>query len=633
VRAARILIDSMGRRLVLLLVSAFVVASCGGDDVGPADSGTDVGVDVDSEVPDAAVAIPVTPPAPPTLTPCPTGWREVESGALTLCEPWPVEGRAECDDYEMHVPGTSGCALVGTPCPAGPWPEDLPSGRAVLYVDAAAGPGGTGAQSSPFATINEAVAAADTDTIIALAKGVYDEQVILGPQTLWGACPAETHVAASDTVATEATIFTTAQAEVRNLTLGGARHALSATGSFSAVLLEDVVVADCAFGLSFQARARGTLRHVLIRDTITGEGTQGIGLSVYAAANAVVTESVVRNTGVGGVAVSNNAGCFLQDVAIHDTRHREDFNGGIGLSVAVGAMVEAERLVVEDNRENSCAIVASTATFVDSIIRRTHPRAVDGGFGGGIRAPDANLTLRRTLIEDTRIYAMAFDGAATLEDVVLRNSQGALWEASPGGYGLMAAGGTLDATRVWIEHATTDALFISRTEATAQDLTIIDTQSSGRGQYGRAVELQNATLTASRVHVARALEAGFTLYGVGTEAILEDVLVEQTLGRDCRRTHCADWPAGIGLGVYAAAHLDMTRFALVGSHLVNLQLAEDGTADLRDGVIANAPVGVNLATTGFDPDRLSNDVVYRDNGANLDATALPVPQGGRRANF
>ncbi len=49
--------------------------------------------------------------------------------------------------------------------------------------------------------------------------------------------------------------------------------------------------------------------------------------------------------------------------------------------------------------------------------------------------------------------------------------------------------------------------------------------------------------------------------------------------------------------------------------------------DLHEGEVShNTVCGANIQTEGFDPARLMDDVVYHDNGVNLDMSALPIPE-------
>jgi hypothetical protein len=76
------------------------------------------------------------------------------------------------------------------------WATDLPPGRPIRYVLAGAPLGGKGTRESPFGTITEALTGAASGTVVALSKGVFNEEVVIPPGvTLWGVGVEETRVA------------------------------------------------------------------------------------------------------------------------------------------------------------------------------------------------------------------------------------------------------------------------------------------------------------------------------------------------------------------------------------------------------------------------------------------------------
>jgi len=115
----------------------------------------------------------------------------------------------------------------------------------------------------------------------------------------------------------------------------------------------------------------------------------------------------------------------------------------------------------------------------------------------------------------------------------------------------------------------------------------------------------------------------------------------QVVVRDTLISECEDCgQAGIGVGVYGGAQLELSRFLITGSPLCALQLAQGGTAegvlwpeageaDLSEGEISfNNVCGANVQAREFDVDRLTERVIYRENGRNLDMQQLPVPELG-----
>jgi len=157
------------------------LAAIGCDDVAPM---TDAGPGPPPALPlpsGATLALPLPPaaPAPPVLEPCRPGWRAIPSSdGPTVCDPWPASGQATCSPGEAHFAGEPGCRPIGSACPAGDWPTDLPA-TGVLYVRAGAPAGGSGTMTAPFATIADGVAAATAGTLVGAAAGTYDEAITL----------------------------------------------------------------------------------------------------------------------------------------------------------------------------------------------------------------------------------------------------------------------------------------------------------------------------------------------------------------------------------------------------------------------------------------------------------------------
>ena len=104
-----------------------------------------------------------------------------------------------------------------------------------------------------------------------------------------------------------------------------------------------------------------------------------------------------------------------------------------------------------------------------------------------------------------------------------------------------------------------------------------------------------------------------------------DVLVLDTLPRECALEQCEGFEAGIGVGAYSEASITLTSFRVERASLVGLQLARGGTIDLSVGVVSGCPIGANVQTDAFDAARLTDRVVYRDNERNFDGSELPLP--------
>lgn len=84
-------------------------------------------------------------------------------------------------------------------------------------------------------------------------------------------------------------------------------------------------------------------------------------------------------------------------------------------------------------------------------------------------------------------------------------------------------------------------------------------------------------------------------------------------------------PAGIALGTYLSGSASLERFRITQNAFIGVQIALDGELSLSDGEVAGNPIGANLQVPGYDIGRLSDRVLYRDNGTNLDAADLYIP--------
>jgi hypothetical protein len=109
-------------------------------------------------------------------------------------------------------------------------------------------------------------------------------------------------------------------------------------------------------------------------------------------------------------------------------------------------------------------------------------------------------------------------------------------------------------------------------------------------------------------------------------ATLEDLHVSGTLVADCATSGCPGLGGGIGIGAWRGA-IEVTRFVVEDSALCGVQVRA-GELDLREGEIRGNPIAASVEDATFDLARLQDRVRFVENGRNLDATALPVPEIG-----
>lgn len=175
------------------------------------------------------------------------------------------------------------------------------------------------------------------------------------------------------------------------------------------------------------------LSDVAVRD---GEGSLsagvgGTGVQVNAGAQATLMRVVSERNRRAGVLV-DQAGSRLTafDLAVHGTRSQaSDRAAGQGLSVVRGGRADVVRAVVEANREVG-VLVASASTsaqLADVVVRDTEASEATGLWGRGIQVQfGARLNANRVVVERNREVSVAAADAASvlqLSDVVVRDTR------------------------------------------------------------------------------------------------------------------------------------------------------------------------------------------------------------------
>ena len=671
------------RRLPFLaaaLASGLCASGCGGDETsagpGAAASSSSSG---GGFVPDAPAE--PAPPAPPVLT-CPSGWRSIATDPPT-CDPWPTDKPPACPDGQALFPGESACAPIGAACPAGDWPEGLPA-SGVTYVRPDAEAGGDGSVDNPFTTVAEALTVAEAGSVIALSKGVH--QGVFGPEipiTLRGACAGGTTLEQSDPDSDSATVLINNDVALSDLTIRGDSLGIVVGGG--QLTLEGVEIADVtSIGLRVAVGVVSGSRVVVRRTASDGSGHFGNGIYAEYGAQVTLEQVLVEDSHDFGMVVWDASTVVdLQDAAVRATGPSPASGNGDGICL-FGGEVKLRRAVVEDNED--AGIYAQETSHVDLedvVVRRTRFRSSDKHAGEGIWIErGAELDGRRVFVDDSYLAGVAaFDQGSRLriEDLVVRKVgtsgfnpigpaarglRGALVEIERATFSeTLVAGATFadqgtivrltdvlirdmvpadqqavgvaavrnshgELTRVRIEGAQMSALFLGDIEAVPDSTTVVvndvdiaqllDTNFIG---YALAVA------AGSRVEGARLRVRGANTFGAyvampGSALVLEDASFLDTRATPCTDAVCD--PGGVGVSADNAATVQLTRFLISRNVLAGAQVARGATMVLRNGEVSENEIGVNIAVEGFDPVNVTEQVLFRDNGRNLDSAALPL---------
>lgn len=616
-------------------------ASC--TPVIPGDHDADVGGEADADAVDGdfddvptieieypeppALPAPIEDVAPPVMTPCPDGWTEVsspESNGVVTCDPWPETGMLECSGGTAHFTGEDECRAVGTLCPEGDfteWPDPTPDDREIVYVRAGAPIGGTGDELDPFGTIAEALDSVEGPAVLVLSKGTFDEPTVLDHDVvLWGACVEETTVTCTTPSATDASItVTSTAAEVRNLTISGARRGLIISGDGGVLGLEGVAIdgAEIA-GVRVENGGVLTASDVIIKDTApAADGALGRGLEVEEGGEADIERAVLlRNHDTGIFASDSGSLIRIADVAVSDTlpdqaRQRT----GFGLAVALGAQVEVRRGAIERSRTAAAAIMGVDTQVVleDVIIRDTLPTEADGFNGYALRAEQgAQVELLRVVLSESHDVALGVTGEGTnvtLTDSVVRDTQPAEADQQAGRGLDMAHGARVEVVRAAFERSHEYGIRAehSDTELILTDVVVRDTQPQASDErWGIGLEVQNG----ADAVVTRAVFSGNRTLGIGlwtssTEVTLTDVAVLDTLPQE------ADRFGGYGMQLGEGVQVELNRGLFERNHGFAIDVRHERTlAVLRDVTARD--------TRAQEADGMAGSGLFMDTGAHAE---------------
>ncbi len=471
--------------------------------------------------------------------PCPTAWREVYTPTSDLaCDPWPEGGRQACaEPGQAHLPGTPGCAAIGSSCDPSGWPTSLPvsGGAGVWYVRPGGGGDGSSAE-APLPTIAAALAVAQPGDTLALAAGTYDEAVALdaavSASALVGACPEQTVLTRSACGAEGAVVRVPAgsSASLADLSVAGAPCAGIAAEAAS-VHLEGVALHDLG-GAGITASAGASV----VAERLVARNTGGDAVTARASTVDLAGASLASESGAGVRVTGPGAHLTVEDTAFG--------GGGVALNVAEGASGTLRRVVVDDvgggglraaDRETALTAadlvvnaprgpcVASTAG-AELQVDRVWARAC--GEVGLVAEHGARLSASDLIVDGAGLRS---EGAGS----VLTVRRGVV--AGHPGHGVAVHGARAEVVHVWMEGVREAGAAACGAAVHDGSLVLDVVRTAGNAHCGVRVGA-GGSLRAQDVSVgdnAPGRGAGFDIAG---EASIDRALVEETHGAGLRAT-------------------------------------------------------------------------------------------------
>ena len=583
---------------------AVLAVACGEPPPEIPDAGRDAGVE------DAATGPMLSPVAPAEMPrfECPTGWAPTTlEGGPTVCDPFPM-GHSVCGPNERQLPGEHSCVRIGPACPAGDWADDEPA-TGILYVRAAA-TDGDGTRAAPFGTVAEAVDAAGEGDTVLVAVGNYPAEILNleRPVTIRGVC-------LDATLGTRSLVSgRSAGVRIENIRFqGSTRGPVAWSGDLT---LRSVAVRDVSlFGLA-------SFGGDIDAEDVSIRGVSDEGVRIDGGAHLVARRLDVEDVSVT-ILSCHSSTCELEDVSLIQRASSPATDHSVRFSDNENTRLE--RVFIHNEQTDQMVISGTSATMSDVVVRGPAiERNVDDPALFVVEG--STLEMDRVWLSGMHVAAIIVGSPGTsvvARDVVVTDVHHSGMAA---GYGVFVTQSAhLDVERIWVERATAAGILISGTgtRVVASDLNVRRVRPVEDGFLGRGIQVQlGGALEATRIHVEDTLESGI-IVSQGASATLRDLVVSDIHERLCTPSGCP--PAGNGVAAYLGASADLERFRVSRTSLAALQLAMDGEIDAHDGEVFDNPVGVNLQAEGYDLSRVTTDVVYRDNGVNLDSASFEIP--------
>jgi len=398
---------------------------------------------------------------------------------------------------------------------------------------------------------------------------------------------------------------------------------------------------DAAAIFATGSGVQADLEDVSITGALPADGPGGSGMRVEEGATVNATR-LSSQSSIGGQVMVRGAGssAVLEDLSLRDARPDVTGDFGVGLQVSEGGAIVVRRAESTGNRYIGVFVTSgSSATIEDLLVRDTAPRP-DGSYGWGMSvATDSSATLQRVRVEANHASGLVCHRRATVdaEDLaVVGTLPGA--DDDTDGMGIVARDDcSLSVVRGLFEGNHRAGIYAGEegTELTLEQVTIRDTRSQrSDGRYGRGLQVfERASATVSHSTFVDNREIAVMAYGGGSQISLDDVVVSGTLPAECAESTCPGEGIGIGIGAYALATMTANDFSIRDAPACGAHVADEAELDLENGSIESCGVGACVQVDGYDQSRLTMTVDYSDNGADVEASELPLVDPGPLFRF
>jgi len=444
----------------------------------------------------------------------------------------------------MEVIGKTTCQPVGD-CGSGKW-GNIKTTSSTIHIDQSyKGGGSDGTISKPYVTIGAAVLASKSGAHIAVAEGVYKEDISVSwDMTIEGRCAKLVKI--SGTGNKEATFQVIGDTTLKSMTITGKKSCLAIAMSTS------------------------TVQHVIVEGCETGPAVQFLENSVVK-----MMDSLVAANNTQGFTIEKSTVTFDRTV-IRDTLPRPSDNRyGAGLAIGTDTQkgpstVTFRDCVVAGNRGSGIDLYSSKVYLERTVVANTQPQASDKTHGIGIVAATASsmttgseLVIKDSLVSGNRNVGISvFSSKVSLDRSVVCDTKELAYNNTTG-FGIylgvdsrLKLPSNLTLKNSALKNNTTFGLYASGSIATIENSVISDTRPQPYdSRFGGGIEAvyskhnsKGSTISLKESLVASNYDTGVGLWG--SSGTLEKSIIRDTKPKASDKT--------LGWGVAAATDISRT---------------------------------------------------------------------------
>lgn len=428
----------------------------------------------------------------------------------------------------MAIPGETVCREVA-PCGSGTWGDIPVEPGATQYVDASyAGGGSDGTAAKPWTKVQDAIDAAGSGDIVAVAAGEYFESLVITNKVrLYGKCPAEVMIfKVAQDASQNGPVVTVFGPKSMGTEIHGVKittitdHGVDVRASGD-VLIDRTWIVDTSFSGMILKKNEGP---VTVRASLV-ESARSAGITM-SGSELVIEDSVVRDTELDPI----------------------QHNAGVAVDASYGKLT-VRSSVIEGNRQSSVYVVGSGATIERSVVRDTvTDQKGENGFGVMVfsdiaAGAPASLSMVSSVVERNRTVGVALFGATgsvvatsirdTMPDDHGQFGFGFYVSSVEASGASPSAPGSGSLTSSVVERSHAVGAVIVGADGVIESSIVRDTQPSPSGFGGRGVALQHDSLSGQPTSgtiraslIERSQEMGVSV--IGASATIDASLIRDT---------------------------------------------------------------------------------------------------------